>query len=85
MINHCKQVVALGKVNSLDAPRIIIHGGGGVGKSYLIRAISKWAEKILRKPGDNPLKPKVLLLAPTGMAASLIGEFMLPLRNVDKF
>ena len=23
--------------------------------------------------GDNPLKPKVLLLAPTGMAANLIG------------
>ena len=27
----------------------------------------------MRKAGDNPLKPKVLLLAPTGMAASLIG------------
>ena len=34
--------------------------------------MAKWIEKILRKPGDNPLKPKVLILAPTGIAANLI-------------
>ena len=53
--------------------RLIIHGGAGAGKSNVIRAISKWAEKILRKAGDHPNKPRILLAAPTGMAASLIG------------
>ena len=30
-------------------------------------------EKIFRLPGDHPNKPKAILLAPTGIAASLIG------------
>ena len=50
-------------------------GGGGVGKTFLIKTISKWAEKILRKAGEDPTHPKVLLLAPTGKSASLIGKF----------
>ena len=53
---------------------IIFTGGGGVGKTFLIKTISKWAEKILRNPGDDPLNPKVLLLGPTGKSASLIGK-----------
>ena len=44
-----------------------------MGKSFVINCIAKWAEMILRKPGDDPSKPKVLLLGPTGMAALLIG------------
>ena len=54
----------------------IISGGAGVGKSYLIRVIAKYAEKILRLPGDHPTRPKVILLAPTGKAASLIGKLL---------
>ena len=50
-------------------------GDGGTGKSHLISIASKWAEKILIKSGDNPNRPKILLLAPTGKAASLIGKF----------
>ena len=34
--------------------------------------VSKWVEKILINPG--PVKPKVLLLAFTGVAPSLIGN-----------
>ena len=60
-----------------------ISGGGGVGKSFLINCVSMWAEKILRKAGDHPLKPKVLLLAQTGIAASLIGN-MKPYANIYK-
>ena len=52
----------------------IVIGGQGTGKSYLIRTISKHVEKILRQPGDNPEKPKIILLGPTGMAASVIGK-----------
>ena len=54
--------------------RLIVHGGAGVGKSSFIKAASLQAEKILRKPGDDPNFPKVLLCAPTGKAASLIGK-----------
>ena len=53
---------------------ISLIGGGGVGKSFLINLVKMWAEYILRQPGDHPLKPKVLLLGPTGMAANLIGK-----------
>ena len=38
-----------------------------------ILVASKWAEKILIKAGDSPNRPKILLVAPTGKAASLIG------------
>ena len=51
----------------------IFTGEGGTGKSYLIRTVSKWAEKILEKAGQY--KPKVLLLAFTGSASSLIGKY----------
>lgn len=52
---------------------ICLLGGGGVGKSFTIEVISQAADRILRKSGDNPLRPKVLLAAPTGIAAMLIG------------
>ena len=51
-------------------------GGGGVGKTYLIKTVSKWIEKILMKAGEAN-KLKVLLLAFTGVAASLIGKYYL--------
>ena len=72
VVDLLKKQVISGVSGLIEAPRIIVTGGGGVGKTFVINTISKWAEKILRKPGDNPLKPKVILLAPTGMAACLI-------------
>ena len=51
---------------------LLFLGGGGVGKSYLITTVAKWVEKILLNPG--PISHKVLLLAFTGFAASLIGK-----------
>ena len=52
----------------------LIAGGAGVGKSFLIKVTAKYVEQILRLPGDHPNRPKVILLGPTGMAASLIGK-----------
>ena len=50
-----------------------------MGKSYLIRAIAQWTEKILMKQTEPyeavPYTPKVLLLAFTGSASSLIGNY----------
>ena len=54
--------------------KTLFTGGGGVGKTFLIRAISQWTEKILRREGEDPTRPKVLLLGPTGKSASLIGK-----------
>ena len=47
-------------------------GGGGVGKSFLIRVVSRYVDKLMTKSGDNPMRPKLLLLGPTGKAASSV-------------
>ena len=46
----------------------------GVGKSKTIEAMAKWAELILLKEDHETFKPRVLVLAFTGKAASLIGN-----------
>ena len=48
----------------------------GTGKSATIEVIAMQAEKILRAEGDKPNHPRVLLLAQTGKAASLIGNLI---------
>merc|ERR1712016_46789 len=58
-----------------DSPHqigLILHGGGGVGKSATLKVCSQWVEHILRRAGDDQHKPRVLLMCPTGMAASVI-------------
>ena len=49
----------------------------GVGKSATIDVISMQAEKALREKGNKLKHPRVLLLAHTGKAASLIGKVAL--------
>ena len=49
-------------------------GGGGVGKSTVINVVTRHCEQVLNKVGDDPNQPRILLLAPTGMAACLIGK-----------
>ena len=56
----------------------------GVGKTAFIRASSQWAEKILRMPGQDPNCPSVILCAPTGKAASLIGMYIHALVRISK-
>ena len=79
MIGFAKSVVRAEKAKDpmsvLPPPLLIVHGGGGVGKSYLIKATSQWLDKILRDgtDRDNPDMPTVLLLAFTGVAAKNIG------------
>ena len=76
VVGYCKDVVKAmkrgdGKLKQKPL-RIILHGGAGVGKSMAIKTASLHAERILRKSGDHPNHPRVLLCAPTGKAASLI-------------
>ena len=49
----------------------------GVGKSATIDVISMQAEKALREEGKKTNRPRVLLLAQSGKAASLIGKVTL--------
>ena len=72
----CKDIVKSEKNPTVNktACRLIVHGGAGVGKSQTIRVVSMHAEKLLRKAGHHPNRPRVLLTAFTGKAASLIGD-----------
>ena len=76
VIEHCKKLKKNQKHIDVPIPGalLICHGGAGVGKTATIKVTALWAEKILRKPGDNPNHPRVLICAPTGTAAFLIGK-----------
>ena len=77
-IDFCKRVmcsVRYGGNIDTTPPKLIVHGGGGVGKSYLIDLISKWVHRILSSWGDVSLYPKVTRFAFTGAAAFLIGMY----------
>ena len=54
------------KVKSFN---IFITGGAGVGKFHLIKVIVLSLNKVLGYKGSNVDKPRILLLAPTGVAA----------------
>ena len=51
---------------------MILQGGAGSGKSQVIKVSVMHIEKILRHAGGNPNKPRVLVLAFTGKAATLV-------------
>ena len=63
MGKHCPQ---------LKPPLVVVHGGAGCGKSFVINLMTQWQEQILRSSGDNPNQPYILKFAFTGAAASII-------------
>ena len=48
----------------------IVLGGAGSGKSTVINVLKQWLHLILKTEGDNPEHPYVMVVAPTGTAAS---------------
>ncbi|KAK3086403.1 hypothetical protein FSP39_017935 [Pinctada imbricata] len=74
--------------NSVPQPfYIFLSGGGGVGKTHLVNTIYEGLVRALRKPGQDPDKPTVLMTASTGKAASNINgttlhsAFSLPVKE----
>ena len=58
--------------NYPSAPLMMIHGGAGSGKSTLIKVIAQFVSYILKRDGDDPDCPYLLLGAFTGTAAANI-------------
>ena len=75
IVKFCKEEIIAIKIgrNQPTPPRIIVHGGAGIGKTYLIKTLAVWINKLNQREGLHPLQPYVLLLAPTGVAANSIG------------
>ena len=73
-MNYAQDVIIArkGKIPYPSAPFLMVHGGAGSGKSTLINVISQYTHHILRRDGDDPDCPYVLLSAFTGSAASNI-------------
>ena len=68
-----EQVISNGKITFFYNHSFNFLSPLGVGKSKTIEAMAKWAENILLKEDHESLKPRVLITAFTGKAASLIG------------
>ena len=71
---NIEQHHAYDNMNSLKPVEIeqiylFLTGGGGAGKSHLVKTIYHTAVKTFRHPPINPELPTVLLMAPTGVAA----------------
>ena len=73
-IKYSRQLVkSLKEKNSNVNPcHTIVLGGAGSGKSTVINILKQWIHMILKKEGDNPDCPYVIVTAPTGTAASNI-------------
>ena len=83
---HCK----LAEINNKLPPKpfqIFLSGGAGVGKSFLIKAITEYLKRVLRYPSQNLDQPSVPVTASTGKAATgisgitLHSAFNLPVKS----
>ena len=83
---HCK----LAETNNKSPPKpfqIFLSGGAGVGKSFLIKAVTEYLKRVLRYPSQYLDQPSVPVTASTGKAATgingitLHSSFHLPVKS----
>ena len=75
ILNYCRSDNIHEQNNTIKKPktiRKIVLGSAGSGKSFLIKNIVNWVNKWMNKRGSNIEYPKILVIAPTGLAAMLI-------------
>ena len=65
---HVKNLSSL-EPTHLEPLHIFISGSGGVGKSHLIKTLYQSLTKLFSYRTGDPNKPRMLLIAPTGVAA----------------
>ena len=68
-----------GKNNELEPKpfQILLSGGAGVGKSFLVTPITEYLKRILRYPSQNLDNPSVLVTAYTGKAVTNVNAITL--------
>ena len=69
VLTYCRNVVKCPSDHHIVAPQLFITGGAGAGKSHLMKLIHQMATQTFKKVSENPEKPSVLLLGPTGISA----------------
>lgn len=75
LLSYCRDLTMArnsGRSSTIKPPLLIVHGGGGTGKSVVINIVSLWVQKILNVSGDDINSPYIVKCAPTGMAAQNI-------------
>ena len=70
---HCK----LAEKNNELPFQTFLSGGAGVGKSFLVKAITEYLKRVLRYPNQNSDQPSVLVTASTEKAAAGINGIAL--------
>ena len=73
---HCKVAE---KNNELPPKpfQIFLSGGAGIGKSFLIKAVTECLKRILRYPNQTLDQPSVFVIASTGKTATGINGIAL--------
>ena len=74
IVKYCKDIIKSHRDGNPipEPPNLMVHGGAGSGKTFLIKTLAQWVQHILQKPGDALNSPYVIKSAFTGTAASLI-------------
>ena len=74
MVKYAKDIIKSHREGNPmpEPPNLMVHGGAGSGKTFVIKTLAHWIQYILQKTGDDFNCPYVIKSAFTGTAASLI-------------
>ena len=74
MVKYAKDIIKSDREGNPipEPPNLMVHGGAGSGKTFVIKTLAHWVQHIHQKPGDAFNCPYVIKSAFTGTAASLI-------------